>query len=171
MCSAAGGMPKSCGCWMPSGDGRDASRDRALWQQNAGASKRSLRRLLQRKQLRLAGTVALKDGRPQHVFCRSRWVKADALLHEVQISRLCFRIHADEIRRGPGEVDKYLRPDAEVRIGGQRYLLEIPQWNNQLPGHRADLAPASTAPAETSCSGSARRIADGGAATPGSRDP
>lgn len=87
---------------------------------------RRLRRLVERKQLRLAGTVSLKDGRPEHVYCRyARQVKVDNLAHEVQLSRVCFRIHADEVRRGPGEVDAALRPDAELWIDGRRYLLEF----------------------------------------------
>ena len=67
------------------------------------ATKR-LARLVQRKQLRLAGTVCLWNGRPQHVYCRNHWVKADTLLHEVQLSRVCFKIHADEVRRAGGAV-------------------------------------------------------------------
>jgi hypothetical protein len=85
---------------------------------------RRLYRLVQRKKLRIAGTVALKDGRPEQVYCRSRWVKPDTLTHEVQISRLCFKIHADDIRRGPAEVDAFLRPDAELVIDGRRFLFE-----------------------------------------------
>jgi hypothetical protein len=91
----------------------------------ARAGKR-LRRLVRTRQLRVAGTVALKGGRPAHVYCRYfSAVKADNLLHEVQVSRICFKVHADEVRRGPGEVDPDLRPDAEVWISGQRYLLEF----------------------------------------------
>src|SRR5947209_8581754 len=60
-----------------------------------------LRRLVQKKQLRLAGTVSLKEGRPEHVYCRGRWAaRPDTLLHEVQISRVCFKVHADDVRRG-----------------------------------------------------------------------
>ncbi len=95
-----------------------------LFGSKARATKR-LRRLAGRKLVRLAGTVAMSDGRPQHVYCRCRWLKPDNLLHEVLLSRLCFRIHADEVRRGLGEVDPDLRPDAELLIGGQRYLLEF----------------------------------------------
>jgi hypothetical protein len=95
-----------------------------LFRTTARAAKR-LRRLLEKRQIRQAGTVSLTDGRPQHVYCRCRWLKADNLLHEVQISRICFRIHADAVRRGPGDVDRDLRPDAELLIGGRRYLLEF----------------------------------------------
>src|SRR5688572_6546499 len=86
----------------------------------ARASKR-LRRLVERKKLRLVGTVSMSDGRPEHVYARGMHVKADNVLHEVQVSRVCFEIDADEVRRGPGEVDPALRPDAELLINGQRY--------------------------------------------------
>jgi ribosomal protein S14 len=97
-----------------------------LFGSRSRAAKR-LKRLVAKKKLRLAGTVSLQDnGRPEHVYCRCRWAtKADTLLHEVQISRVCFRTHADQIRRGPGETDPVLRPDAELIIGGRRYLLEF----------------------------------------------
>jgi hypothetical protein len=88
------------------------------------ASKR-LRRIVSRKRVRLAGTVALREGRPEHVYCRGSRVKGDNLLHEVYLSRLCFRMHADTVRRGLEEVDRYLRPDAELVIGGRRFLLEF----------------------------------------------
>jgi hypothetical protein len=58
------------------------------------------------------------------VYGRGRW-KTDNLLHEVQLTRLCLKIAADEIRRGAGDVDSDLRPDAEAWIAGQRYLLEM----------------------------------------------
>ncbi len=87
------------------------------------ASKR-LRRLAQQCQVRRLGTVSLKNGRPEHAYARGRW-KTDNLLHEVLLTRLCLKIHADEVRRGPDEVDAYLRPDAELAIGGQRYCLEM----------------------------------------------
>jgi hypothetical protein len=95
-----------------------------FFRSRARAGKR-LRRLAAKKQLRLAGTVLLKDGRPEHVYCQGSWVKADNVLHEVQLSRVCFKIHADEIRRGPSDVDRSLRPDAEIWIKGQWYFLEF----------------------------------------------
>ncbi len=85
---------------------------------------RRLQKLRQRGEVRLLGIVALKDGRPEHVYARGRW-KADNLLHEVQLTRVCLKIDADAIRRGAGETDARLRPDAELLIGGQRYLLEL----------------------------------------------
>jgi predicted transcriptional regulator len=87
-------------------------------------ARKRLRRLVERRQLRLVGTVALKDGRPQHVYSRGRSVKTDNLVHEVLITQLCFKVHADEVRRGAADVDRYLCPDAELFIDGQRFLLE-----------------------------------------------
>lgn len=87
------------------------------------ASKR-LARLIRRGEVRRIGSVSLKDGRPEHVYARGRW-KTDNLLHEVQLTRVCLKIHADEVRRGPADVDRYLLPDAELWIAGRRYCLEM----------------------------------------------
>src|SRR5438876_1120137 len=51
-----------------------------------------LRRLVQRKRLRLLGTVSLKGGRPEHVYGKGRW-NATNLHDEVQLTRVCLRIH------------------------------------------------------------------------------
>jgi hypothetical protein len=83
-----------------------------------------LHRLVQQKRLRLLGTVSLKAGRPEQVYGRGRWNTTN-LTHEVQLTRVCLRIDADEVRRGPGEVDCDLRPDAELVIGGRRFLMEM----------------------------------------------
>lgn len=85
---------------------------------------RRLYRLAKRGQVRLLGTVSLKAGRPEHVYGKGRW-KADNLLHEVQLTHVLLRTHAEEVRRGPGEVDPELLPDAELSINGDRYLLEL----------------------------------------------
>jgi hypothetical protein len=85
---------------------------------------RRLRKLQRRRLVRCLGSVALKDGRPEHVYARGRW-KSDNLLHEVQLTRVCLKLDADELRRGVGQVDPTLRPDAELRINGDRYLLEM----------------------------------------------
>jgi hypothetical protein len=85
---------------------------------------RRLKRLMQKGLVRRLGTVSLGVGRPEHVYARGRW-KTDNLLHEVQLSRVCFKIHAEEVRRGTAEVDSYLRPDAELLIAGERYFLEM----------------------------------------------
>lgn len=83
-----------------------------------------LHRLVQRRQVQLLGTVAFKGGRPEHVYCR-RVVKADNLRHEVQLTWLCLRTFADEVRRGPGDTDPGLLPDAEFWINGQRFYVEM----------------------------------------------
>lgn len=95
-----------------------------LFSNRRKAGKR-LCRLRQRKQVRILGTVSLKGGHPEQVYCRGRWWKADNLLHEVQLTRVCLKIEADEIRRGQGDTDPFLRPDAELYINGQRFLLEM----------------------------------------------
>lgn len=83
-----------------------------------------LARLTKRGRVRLLGTVSLGDGRPQHVYGRGR-CKRDNLLHEVQLTRVCLRIQAEEVRRGSGEVDGTLLPDAELVINGKQYFLEM----------------------------------------------
>lgn len=94
-----------------------------LFRTKTRASRR-LHRLVGKQQLRIAGTACLKDGRPEQVYCTGQ-LKADTLLHEVLISQLCFKTFVDEVHRGEGEVDSYLRPDAELIINTQRFLLEI----------------------------------------------
>src|SRR5579885_3637326 len=76
---------------------------------------RRLARLMQRGILRRLGCVSLKDGRPEHVYCRGRG-KGDNVFHEVQLTRVCLKLQAEEVRRGLKEVDSFLRPDAEVFI-------------------------------------------------------
>lgn len=83
-----------------------------------------LRRLVSRQQIRLVGTVTRKSGRPEHVYCRWR-PKPDALLHEIELTELCFRLDVGKILRGPHATDEGLRPDAEIRIRGQLYYLEL----------------------------------------------
>jgi hypothetical protein len=94
------------------------------WFTRASKARKRLRRLVARKRVRLIGTVCRRSGRPEHVFCR--WTpKADQLLHEVELTELCFRLDAGTILRGPHVTDKYVRPDAEVWINGQLYYLEL----------------------------------------------
>ncbi len=94
------------------------------WFPTKNKALKRLRRLTARKRIRLIGTVSRKTGRPEHVYCRWR-VKPDHLLHEVELTELCFRLHAGAIRRGPHVVDANVRPDAEVRIDGRVYYLEL----------------------------------------------
>src|SRR5688500_8191616 len=63
------------------------------WFPTKAKALRRLRRLVERKQVRLVGTVCRKAGRPEHVYCRYR-PKADQLLHEVELSELCLRLDA-----------------------------------------------------------------------------
>jgi hypothetical protein len=91
---------------------------------NRKKARKRLRCLCLRGKLRCLGSVSLKNGRPEHVYGR-RTVKGDNLLHEVHLTRVCLRIQAAEVRRGYGEVDSSLLPDAELVINGERYCLEL----------------------------------------------
>jgi hypothetical protein len=94
-----------------------------LFPNRAKALKR-LRRLAEKKQVRLVGMVSRKAGRPEHVWCR--WTPAaQHLLHEVELTELCLRLFASEIRRGPHVADHHVLPDAEIRINGELYYLEL----------------------------------------------
>src|SRR4051794_3329935 len=66
------------------------------WFPSKNKALKRLNRLLRRERLRLVGTVSQKVGRPEHVYCR--WTpKVDHLLHEVQLTQLCFRLDAEQI--------------------------------------------------------------------------
>lgn len=83
-----------------------------------------LSRLAARGRVRLVGTVAPRAGRPQHVY--SRWrVKADALAHEVLLTRVCLKLHATRVLRGPRVTHRDVRADAEVWVGGRLLFLEL----------------------------------------------
>jgi hypothetical protein len=95
------------------------------WFPTKGKALRRLRVLCRRKKIRRVGTVSRKPGgRPEHVYCGYR-PKADSLLHEIELTALCLRLHAGKILRGPHVTAKNLRPDAEVWINGRLYYLEI----------------------------------------------
>jgi hypothetical protein len=94
------------------------------WFPSKNKALKRLRRLATRRRIRLVGTVSRKPGRPEYVYCRWR-PKADQLLHEVELTELCFKLEAGEILRGPHVVDQKVRPDAEVRINKQLYYLEL----------------------------------------------
>ena len=93
------------------------------WFPNTQKARKRLRRLVAKKQIRLVGTVCRKPGRPEHVYCR--WTpRTDTLLHEVEITLLCLRLHAGKILRGPHLHAADVRPDAQVWINGEAYYLE-----------------------------------------------
>src|SRR5436309_3508433 len=71
---------------------------------SARKARKRLRRLVERRQLRLLGTVSLKAGRPEQVYGRGKW-NGTNLPHEVQLTRVCLRIDAEEVRRGLDELD------------------------------------------------------------------
>lgn len=102
------------------------------WFPNKHKALKRLRHLVARRRIRLVGTVARKTGRPEHVYCRYR-VKPDSILHEVQITELCLRLHAAAILRGPHLEDHEFLPDADVRIKGDRYFLELDRGTMTYP--------------------------------------
>lgn len=95
--------------WFP-------SKDKAL---------KRLRTLTRRGAVRLVGTIARTGtGRPEHVYCGWR-LKPDQLLHEVELTEVCLRLHAARILRGPHVRDRARSPDAELWINGDYYALEL----------------------------------------------
>lgn len=82
-----------------------------------------LHRLAARR-VRLVGTVCRGVGRPEHVYA-GWWPKPDLLLHEVELTRLCFRLHVGRIDRGPAVAGHPQRPDAVLTVGGAAFLLEF----------------------------------------------
>jgi hypothetical protein len=94
------------------------------WFPSNAKARRRLRRLAKRDRVRLVGTVSRHSGRPEHVYCRWR-PQVNQLLHEVLLTEVCLRIEAAEVRRGPAATDERLRPDAELRINGRTYFLEL----------------------------------------------
>jgi len=83
-----------------------------------------LNRLVARRKIRRIGTICRRVGRPEHVYCR--WCSsATQLVHEIELTELCFRVDAGSIVRGPHVTDARVRPDAELQIDGQTYYLEL----------------------------------------------
>lgn len=83
-----------------------------------------LRRLVECGRTFLLGTVCQRPDSPEQVFCGWR-AKPDQLLHEVQLTQLFLRLDAGEIQRGPSISDQTVLPDAELRINGQLFYLEL----------------------------------------------
>ena len=94
------------------------------WFPTRGKALRRMARLVARGKVRVVGTVSLKPGRPQHVYCRWR-PKVDQLAHEVLLTSVCLRLHAARILRGPRVTRTDLLPDAEVWIRNRLYFLEL----------------------------------------------
>lgn len=93
------------------------------WLPSKNRALRRLGRLVQRGRVRLVGTVCRKPGRPENVYCRHR-VKADQLLHEVQLSQFCLGLHAGRVLRGTQLEGSAPRADAEAWINGRRFHVE-----------------------------------------------
>ncbi len=112
-------------CWLLARHPATASTLVSLgwFSRNRLAGKR-LRRLAERKRVRLVGSINRGLGRPEHVFCG--WQPpAEHLLPEVRLTELFLRLHAGKIERGPHVLDTAIRPDAEVWIHGTVYYLEL----------------------------------------------
>jgi hypothetical protein len=83
-----------------------------------------LARLLAENSITRVGTVCRRGKRPEYVYCG--WhPSSNQLIHEVELTELCLRLHAGEILRGPSVQSSTIRPDAEVWIRGQLYYLEL----------------------------------------------
>ena len=94
------------------------------WFPTRGKALRRMARLVARGKVRVVGTVSLKSGRPQHVYCR--WSpKVDQLIHEILLTSVCLRLQAARILRGPRITRTDLLPDAEVWIRNCLYFLEL----------------------------------------------
>src|SRR6266446_4794148 len=79
------------------------------WFPSTNKALKRLNRLVRRRRIRLVGTVSEGVGRPENVYCR--WTpKSNQLLHEVQLTQLCFRLDAETILRGPQILDTAVRP-------------------------------------------------------------
>ncbi len=94
------------------------------WFPSKAKALKRLRVLARRRRVKQVGTVSRHAGRPEHVWCRWR-PKHDQLLHEVELTDVCLRLHAERIVRGPHVTDSEVRPDAQLWIGGACYYLEI----------------------------------------------
>jgi hypothetical protein len=115
----------ACVCWLLESHPATAAMLVSLgWFPSKNKALKRLRRLVEKKRVRLAGTVCRKAGRPEQVYCRS-YPKPDQLLHEVGLTELCLRIDAGTILRGAHVADAELRPDAELWIKGRLYYLEL----------------------------------------------
>ena len=86
---------------------------------------RRLARLVELKQLRLIGEIMVGDsGRPQKVYCNGWKPKPDQIRHEVLLTDFLFCYPSSYITRG-WLVNKDLRPDAEMTLGGIRFNVEL----------------------------------------------
>lgn len=90
---------------------------------SAKVAQRRMRTLVRRKKVKLCGMAQLNDrGRPHYVY--ARWnPKQDNLRHEVLLTEFLIPFFGAKIVRGY-ETDRTLRPDAEVTINGNKYLIE-----------------------------------------------
>jgi hypothetical protein len=90
-----------------------------------------LRRLQWKRHVLLVGTVAGRSGGAENVYCRWRPM-ANHLLHELDLTRVCLKLSAGCIFRGPEIKDRVIRPDAEVWINERLFYLELDRGTMRL---------------------------------------
>lgn len=93
------------------------------WFPSKGTALRRLNRMARRHQIHVLGTVRRTVGRPENVYGRVR-PKRNQLLHEVEVSDVCFCLQPEAVLRGPS-TDDPLRPDARLWIRGELLYLEV----------------------------------------------
>lgn len=89
------------------------------------ATYRRLARLVALKQLRIVGEIMVNDsGRPQKCYCNGWRPKPDQVRHEVLLTDFLFCYPEAHVVRG-WLVNKELRPDAEMTLGGIHFNVEL----------------------------------------------
>jgi hypothetical protein len=83
----------------------------------------TLRRLTAITPIHQVGSIRHEHGGLEHVYCG--WRPPGHLAREVQLTRMFSRLHAEDVQRGPFVSDQVVRPDAQLRINGQLYYLEL----------------------------------------------
>jgi hypothetical protein len=87
----------------------------------ADKARRRLRKLRQRKKVKIVGIAQLKDGRPEQVW--ARWsIAAEKAQHEAEITEFLVRLDGARVVRGC-EVDDFA-PDAMVWLGAELFYVE-----------------------------------------------
>ena len=82
-------------------------------------------KLSKRGQIRYVGSYMEKEsGSPRKVFCNGWRPPVDTLPHEIMGTRFLLKYDLDKCVRGY-DVDKRTRADAEIWMGGRKYLVEI----------------------------------------------
>jgi hypothetical protein len=94
-----------------------------LFSSQATAYRRT-KHLRETRQLRVVGQLRGASGRPEYVYCNTWNPKADALDHELLITDFFMNYPDADVIRG-WIVNRQYRPDAEFRLDGYFYYLEL----------------------------------------------